>query len=1220
MRERFTILIALICLVVGLRIPRAFAYDNQTTHPALTDEIIDFYNSSFSANQLTPEEKEQVVQGSILEDTPPRWINHFYDPIYNVGWSGEKVGEIPAEAIQILSRFALSFEKPISAVEWANNSLIQNEYRLYEGDRTWKKALEYYANGDKVEAYKTLGFILHLLEDMSVPEHTRNDTHAQEGSGLTGDTASPYESYATQWTRTSIKERYITENLKNGGTPAVSKPRVEDYLLSLAEYSNKYFFSKDTINDLKYQNPKIIKDDGNFGYGKDEDEKEFKLVKSAVVNTDGEIKTSYSILSREEYYPILDAYFSRLSRQAVLHGAGLIHLFQQQAEDAIVNKEFPTHLVKYDFSQLTLPVVSLYGTWVKVQDAASGFFASLSQATQLAISSAGSFFAVLFGGSEEAATPPSATSVPPPSEEVPAGAASQPEATGGTEEGEAVVPAGEVSAETQSAGEPPLSLADIQAQILAISRQIEVLRSQIDSLQSASPASVGQPASTLVAVGGGGGGGTSAVALGGDASSGSASTPQEANPTSTPTSTPPAVAHHVVISEILFNAAGSDVGKEFVELYNPTTSTVDLTSWSLKYEKGTSTTPLATFKAVSHPEDQALIPARGFLLVGLNSYDAANYGRTADIVRTASLPNGASRVEVVLSSSDRDEMDRVSYAAGSLVAEGESLERKAWESTCTSPQGIGEFLGNACDTDGDSDFEVRDTPNPQNSAGLPEPRTAPAALLPPGGASGIATFETSTVTIAFAWQPSADAEGATSTVRYAIFEVDASGTALIAETTSTAHSFAADPTGRAYEFALRAFDRDGLGSATTTVAVATPDLLLTIQMVTTDESTPSWGNDNWYQLGNGFHGILYTLTLEGRVNDVNYYASHLTLREYLDPNYTQLNRSFVISDNAPFIPTSTRVTVSGLNISLQPNKYYRLDTFQEWQNRSVILKGTTATGTAMYNDIGGGIGRSRVEYTYAFYPYLTAIMAKNYPPLSPPEAPPNLSLDFDSFNLRVTASWASSTDADTGDNLISYEVNYASSTELAADGWQSVGRAHTFTFPVVFPSSYLFGVRARDDFGALSVTATIPWSFPAGLVPLPLQTEHDNGLAGGAQRIVLGGTATLDGIELWVGPISGWYNHSDSYAAVLEDASGTPGTLLAASALVTLGQYEVPHAVLYSFAPLALPAGAYWIGIGEGPPPTNSTRIYGSTRDAYPDGFWSADPGVDAYFRLHPAP
>jgi len=71
--------IGIIILTVSVAVFVANAYDDKTTHPALTDEIVDFYNLSFPNKQLTPQQKEWIVEGSILEDTPPRWINHFYD-------------------------------------------------------------------------------------------------------------------------------------------------------------------------------------------------------------------------------------------------------------------------------------------------------------------------------------------------------------------------------------------------------------------------------------------------------------------------------------------------------------------------------------------------------------------------------------------------------------------------------------------------------------------------------------------------------------------------------------------------------------------------------------------------------------------------------------------------------------------------------------------------------------------------------------------------------------------------------------------------------------------------------------------------------------------------------------------------------------------------------------------------------------------------------------
>jgi hypothetical protein len=42
-----------------------------------------------------------------------------------------------------------------------------------------------------------------------------------------------------------------------------------------------------------------------------------------------------------------------------------------------------------------------------------------------------------------------------------------------------------------------------------------------------------------------------------------------------------AVGDHVIISEVFYDVAGSDDGWEWVELYNPTSNTIDLGSYSL---------------------------------------------------------------------------------------------------------------------------------------------------------------------------------------------------------------------------------------------------------------------------------------------------------------------------------------------------------------------------------------------------------------------------------------------------------------------------------------------------------------------------------------------------------------------------------------------------------------------------------------------------------------
>ncbi len=224
----------------------AFAYDGNTTHPALTRKIGEVYNLLYGGN-LSADDIDAMVEGSISEDMSPRWINHFYDPTTGKGW-----GDIPGtsgwlsgETLKRLSQIAVSPEEALPSLEWARSPLIQDRYSRYEGNRTWQKALDYYLSGNRREAYKTLGYILHLVEDASVPAHTRQDPH----SGVLGDDKDPYELW------TSIN--YDLSHLNN--LTASDKINCSDFkqrFIQLAMFTNKNFLSKDTWQ--AYSDPKYI--------------------------------------------------------------------------------------------------------------------------------------------------------------------------------------------------------------------------------------------------------------------------------------------------------------------------------------------------------------------------------------------------------------------------------------------------------------------------------------------------------------------------------------------------------------------------------------------------------------------------------------------------------------------------------------------------------------------------------------------------------------------------------------------------------------------------------------------------------------------------------------------------------------------------------------------------------------------------------------------------
>ncbi|MDO8516391.1 MAG: hypothetical protein Q7S28_04015, partial [bacterium] len=60
---RKTGIISLVFAFLLLAPNKTLAYDDKTTHPALTDEIVDFYNLTHSGAPLSSEQKEWLVQG-----------------------------------------------------------------------------------------------------------------------------------------------------------------------------------------------------------------------------------------------------------------------------------------------------------------------------------------------------------------------------------------------------------------------------------------------------------------------------------------------------------------------------------------------------------------------------------------------------------------------------------------------------------------------------------------------------------------------------------------------------------------------------------------------------------------------------------------------------------------------------------------------------------------------------------------------------------------------------------------------------------------------------------------------------------------------------------------------------------------------------------------------------------------------------------------------------
>ena len=181
---------------------------------------------------------------------------------------------------------------------------------------------------------------------------------------------------------------------------------------------------------------------------------------------------------------------------------------------------------------------------------------------------------------------------------------------------------------------------------------------------------------------------------------------------------------HVVISEI--QTDGTTATDEFVELYNPNSTDVDLTGWRLTKRTAGGGSPANLVASMS-----GTIPSHGFFLVAHPNYDGLV---SPDLTYSATTSAIAATNNSITLYSDAGStiVDQVGMGT-SVLFEGQtapnpatdgSIERKPGES---EPSG-----GNGEDTDNNAnDFALRDVSNPQNSSSTPEVAPSPTPSSTP---------------------------------------------------------------------------------------------------------------------------------------------------------------------------------------------------------------------------------------------------------------------------------------------------------------------------------------------------------------------------------------------------------------------------------------------------------------------------------------------------------
>lgn len=333
--------------------PRAHAFAPETTHAGLTQEILSYYSGYFK-HSLSTTDKEFVISGAIQEDEPPdRALNHFYDPVRGIGLHGQR-----------------------TSIEWLTQT-IDNRW-------SWPNSIAAYAKGDTETAFIGLGHALHLVEDAAVPDHTRNDPHIGDDAAGLNTGASPFEKWVSEHKNRSTLAGFGQSLLDNKFAPVV-KSSVGEAIHFLAIYSNGNFFSRDTLPGGFYLSPKISRFDQEYAYGNDVlTGAEVKLLLARSLGSNRrDLK-----LTDGDNDSVLSGYFDRLSKQAVLVGAGVVDLFFKEAE-AARKKYLQDEQLRIEAEERAaaerVEALSAGGVGSRVQYALNDFFNKITTPTKSAV-------------------------------------------------------------------------------------------------------------------------------------------------------------------------------------------------------------------------------------------------------------------------------------------------------------------------------------------------------------------------------------------------------------------------------------------------------------------------------------------------------------------------------------------------------------------------------------------------------------------------------------------------------------------------------------------------------------------------------------------------------------------------------------------------------------------------------------------------------------------
>lgn len=314
---------AMILLGAALPAP-ALAYGNIEAHPEINRQAIEVFLSRVVTNEwfmkttfkghktlglavtetgllkIKEEEmqmtlEEWIAHGGMAADEPelPASFRHFYDPLKNSGhhYLTDHIDEILTWSNPLIMAMVHTAGYFIPNLDTQNPKIDAKTWGLTHSDNrfSYQNAVKYYRdalaspasldeNGQPLPsipkygmAWRAVGETMHLVADMTVPAHVRNDSHPDVNIYVTtlGDT-DPYES--------TVGKKEVAAYAS--GTPSSSvkydAETLSELFDSVARWTNANFYSSDTIQaplmpltwngEKPYPSPAVPNAKGNYCY------------------------------------------------------------------------------------------------------------------------------------------------------------------------------------------------------------------------------------------------------------------------------------------------------------------------------------------------------------------------------------------------------------------------------------------------------------------------------------------------------------------------------------------------------------------------------------------------------------------------------------------------------------------------------------------------------------------------------------------------------------------------------------------------------------------------------------------------------------------------------------------------------------------------------------------------------------------------------------------